>query len=447
MSELSRAASQNRANEVEAALAMVHDHEWAVVLAATAFVVRNLDVAEECVQEAYATALVAWTRDGIPANPSAWLTTVAKRRAVDVLRREVALRSKVPLLVTNDASASEQDAMMEDPFDGDDDIGDERLRLIFMCCHPSLSREAQMALTLRLVVGMTTIDIARVFIVAETTMAARLTRAKKKIAIARIPFRVPKSSELPERLSTVLGVIYLLFTVGYAPQTGENVTRPALMDDAVRMTELLRELMPDEREVRGLLALLVVTDARRATRVGPNGQPLRLEDQDRSLWDRPAIRSAEELIEDGLRASRPAKYVLQAAIALEHAKAPTYDATDWPRIVHLYDQLALVWPTPIVALNRAVAVSMVSGPECALGEVDALEASGVLSTYHYLPAIKADLLRRMGRTEAARVEQQRAIDLSANAAEREYLQSQLDSPAFGEQFRTVRPRLHAQYYE
>jgi RNA polymerase sigma-70 factor (ECF subfamily) len=431
MENLRRGAPRNVVqSDVERELAKVHESEWAVVLAATALIVRDLDVAEECVQESYATALVVWTRDGIPANPSAWLTTVAKRRAVDVLRRDMTLRSKVPLLVTEESTLNDEVEVEHRRSDADE-IGDERLRLIFMCCHPALSREAQMALTLRLVVGMSTADIARVFVVTETTMAARLTRAKKKIAIARIPFRVPRESQLPERLSTVLGVIYLLFTMGHTAQSGETLTRPELVDEALRMTHVLRELMPDEQEIRGLLALLVVTTARQGTRVGSDGQPIRLDEQDRTQWDGQAISDARDLIDEGLRFGRPEKYVLQAAIALVHAQAPSYEETDWASIVRLYDELTVAWPTPIVALNRAVAVSMVRGPEFALSEVEALDAQGELASYHYLPAIKADLLRRVGRLEEARREQRRAIELTANESERAYLESQLASPSFG----------------
>jgi RNA polymerase sigma-70 factor (ECF subfamily) len=336
------------------------------------------------------------------------------------------------LLVTEEWAPNEEDEMVERELGSVDEIGDERLRLIFMCCHPSLSREAQTALTLRLVAGMSTVDIARVFVVSETTMSARLTRAKKKIAIARIPFRVPRASQLPERLSTVLGVIYLLFTMGHTALSGESLTRPELVNDALRMTQLLRKLMPDEQEIRGLLALLVVTTARQATRVGPDGQPLRLEEQDRTLWDRQAIGDAQDLIDEELRSRRPGKYVLQAAIALEHALAPSYEETDWASIVGLYDELMEVWPTPIVALNRAVAVSMASGPELALQAVIALDAQGELSSYHYLPAIKADLLRRLGRIDEARFEQRRAIELTANESERAYLESQLASYSFGQ---------------
>ena len=418
--------------EVESALAMAHESAWAIVLASTTFVVRNLDVAEECVQEAYATALVVWARDGVPANPTAWLTTVAKRRAVDALRREMTLRSKVPLLVTEEWTPNDEDERVEQRFNSDDDIGDERLRLIFMCCHPSLSREAQMALTLRLVCGVPTVDIARVFVISETTMAARITRAKKKIAIARIPFRVPRAPELPERLSTVLGVIYLLFTMGHTAPSGESLTRPELVDDALRLTHVLRDLMPDEREIRGLQALLVLAIARESTRVGADGQPLRLEDQDRNLWDRVAIHDAQVLVDGGVRSGRPGRYVLQAAIALVHAQATSYEETDWVSVVGFYDELMELWPTAVVALNRAVAVSMVGGPELALQEVEDLDQRGELSSYHYLPAVKADLLRRLGRIEEARREQRRAISLTTNLSERRFLEAQLDSSKFGE---------------
>ena len=339
------------------------------MLAAAAGTARDLDVAEECAQEAFAAAFDAWSRDGIPENPGAWLSTVAKRRAVDVIRREVTLRKKLPLLVEADETHSDdQEDLLHT--DAKDTMKDERLRLIFLCCHPALAPEAQMALTLRLVCGMATDDIARLFLVSETTMGARLTRAKQKISTARIPLRMPNESEMPDRLRAVLGVIYLLFTMGHTATTGSTLMRPELVDEAMHLTNVLRELMPDEREVRGLLALLLVTDARRATRVGDDGELLRLEEQDRSRWDMAAVARASDLIEEGLRASRPGRYVLQAAIALVHAKAPTYDATDWTQIVDLYDRLLVAWPSPIVALNRAVAVSMVDGPEVALALID-----------------------------------------------------------------------------
>jgi RNA polymerase sigma-70 factor (ECF subfamily) len=272
---------------------------------------------------------------------------------------------------------------------------------------------------------MATNDIARLFLVSDTTMGARLMRAKQKIATARIPLRMPDEAEMPERLGAVLGVIYLLFTMGHTATTGSSLMRPELVDEAMHLTGVLRELMPDEREVRGLLALMMVTDARRATRVGDGGELLRLEDQDRSLWDRAAIAQASDLIEAGLRASRPGRYVLQAAIALVHASAPTYRATDWTEIVRLYDRLLVAWPSPIVALNRAVAVSMVEGPAVALALVDELAADPRLASYHYVPAIRADLLRQLGRDEEATAENQRARELTRNESERQFLDAQI----------------------
>jgi RNA polymerase sigma-70 factor (ECF subfamily) len=373
--------------EVERAIAEAHRREWAAVLAATVFSAHDLDVAEECVQEAFVAAVEAWNHDGVPNSPGAWLTTVAKRRAVDMIRREVTLRTKLPLLVESEDGGDDDDRGEIIHIDSEDIVKDERLRLIFLCCHPALAPEAQMALTLRLVCGMSTEDIARLFLVSETTMGARLTRAKQKISTARIPLRMPSESEMPERLRAVLGVIYLLFSMGHTATTGSSLMRPELVDEAMHLTVVLQELMPDEREVRGLLALLLVTDARRATRVDLEGAPVRLEEQDRSQWDETAIARAHELVEEGLRAARPGRFVLQAALALVHASAPTYDDTDWAEIVRLYDLLLVAWPSPIVALNRAVAVSMVDGPEVALVLVEELESDARLVDYHYVPAI------------------------------------------------------------
>jgi RNA polymerase sigma-70 factor (ECF subfamily) len=411
--------------DVGTAVADAHRRGWALVLAATARVARDLDLAEECVQEAYAAALARWARDGIPDNPEAWLTTAAKRRAMDAARREQTLRLKLPLLVepeeTEDEVAVDEPAAVEP----EDVVPDERLRLIFMCCHPALAQEAQLALTLRLVCGMTTADIARALLVSESTMAARMTRAKKKISAARIPFRLPGAAELPDRLGAVLGVIHLLFTAGHTAPSGASLIRTDPVDQSLRLARMLRELMPDEREVRGLLALLLVTDARRATRVDADGRLLRLEDQDRSLWDRTALAEAHGLIVDGLRGGRPGRYVLQAAIASLYAQAPSYDRTDWPQIVLLYDELLSVWPSPVVALNRTVAVSMVSGPAKALEEVAELEKDARLARYQYLPAIKADLLHRLGRTEEASIAYRQALELTGNDAEREFLAERL----------------------
>jgi RNA polymerase sigma factor (sigma-70 family) len=413
---------------VEAAIADTHRREWARVLAATVRVARDLDLAEECVQEAYAAALKDWIRDGIPGNPAAWLTTTAKRRAIDAIRRERTLRSKLPLLVEPEDATDEvtmQESMTHDTEDPDNVIPDERLRLIFTCCHPALAQEAQVALTLRLLCGIPTADIARAFLVSEPTVAARVTRAKKKISTARIPYRVPGPAELPGRLRAVLAVIHLLFTTGHTAPSGASLVRAELVDRAMHLTRMLRELMPGDTEVRGLYALLLVTDARRATRVDADGRLVRLKEQNRSLWDRSALADARDMIIDCLRAGPPGRYVLQAAIASLYAEAPTYDQTDWPQIVALYDKLLEVWPSPVVALNRAVSLAMVSGPEAALAEVEKLERDGRLSGYQYLPAIKADLLSRIGRTGEAADYYRQAFDLAANEAERAFLAEQI----------------------
>ncbi len=412
----------------QAAIADTHRREWARVLAATVRVARDLDLAEECVQEAYAAALKAWVRDGIPSNPAAWLTITAKRRAIDAIRRESALRSRLPLLVEPEDAAGEvtmQESMTQDAEDPDNVIPDERLRLIFTCCHPALAQEAQVALTLRLLCGVPTADIARAFLVSEPTVAARITRAKKKISAARIPYRVPRPAELPDRLRAVLAVIHLLFTAGHTAPSGASLVRADLVDRAMRLARMLRELMPDDTEVRGLYALLLVTDARRAARVDADGRLVRLKEQDRSLWDRSALADAHGMIVDCLRAGPPGRYVLQAAIASLYAEAPTYDQTDWPQIVALYDKLLEVWPSPVVALNRAVPLAMVSGPETALAEIEKLERDGRLSGYHYLPAIKADLLSRAGRTGEAADSYRQAFDLAGNEAERAILAEQI----------------------
>jgi RNA polymerase sigma factor (sigma-70 family) len=423
---------RGESTDVERAVADAHRREWAAVLAAAASTARDLDVAEECAQEAFTTAFEAWTKDGIPENPGAWLSTVAKRRAVDVIRREVTLRTKLPLLVEHDAAVTDDDRGELIDTDSKDTMKDERLRLIFLCCHPALAPEAQMALTLRLVCGMSTEDIARLFLVSETTMGARLTRAKQKISTARIPLRMPTEAEMPDRLRAVLGVIYLLFTTGHTATTGTSLMRPELVDEAMHLTGVLRELMPDEREVRGLLALLLVTDARRSTRVGADGELIRLDEQDRSQWDALAIARASDLVQEGLRVAQPGRYVLQAAIALVHAQAPTYDDTNWREIVRLYDVLLVTWPSPIVALNRAVAVSMVDGPAVALALVEELEIDARLKDYHYVPAIKADLLRRLSRHDEALKESNRALELTRNDTEREFLAAQMRERASDE---------------
>jgi len=413
------------ASTVERAVADAHRREWAFVLAATARVARDLDVAEECVQDAYLAALDAWTRDGVPRKPGAWLTTTAKRKALDALRREQTLQAKLPLLVEPDETDPDDDP------DGDV-VPDDRLRLIFTCCHPALAREAQVALTLRLVCGVATGDIAHAFLVSETTMAARITRAKKKISGARIAYRVPEPSELPERLDAVLTVIHLLYTTGHTAPSGARLVRGDLVERALDLARMLRVLMPDEPEVGGLLALLLVTDARRLSRTDDDGRLVLLQDQDRSTWDRAAIDEGQRLVVAALRAGRPGRFVLQAAIAALHAVAPSYAETDWPQVLALYDALLAVWPSPVVALNRAAAVSMARGPDAALDEVEALERDGRLSGYRYLPAIKADLLRRLGRDAEAAEGYRAAIALAENEAEREFLLGRLADVEFGD---------------
>jgi RNA polymerase sigma-70 factor, ECF subfamily len=417
----------------EAAVAVAHRREWGRVLAATARVARDLDLAEECVQEAYAAALERWPGSGVPDNPAAWLTATAKRRAIDAIRRDRALRSRLPLLIEPEAAPGER-APAAGPPPGDGDPGgagpDERLRLIFTCCHPALAAEAQAALTLRLVCGVPTADIARAFLVSEPAMAARITRAKKKISTARIPFRVPGPAELPGRLDGVLAVIHLLFTAGHTAPSGPALMRAELADQAVHLAQILHELMPGETEVRGLHALLLVTDARRATRVTPDGALVRLGEQDRSQWDRAALARADGLIVGCLQAGPPGRYVLQAAIAALYAEAPSFDQTDWPQILALYGRLLAVWPSPVVALNRAVPLAMVAGPQAALAEVERLERDGRLSGYQYLAAVKADLLSRAGRAGEAAAAYRQAFALAANEAERAFLAQQAAGHGF-----------------
>ncbi|MGI5243492.1 RNA polymerase sigma factor [Dactylosporangium sp. CA-139066] len=390
----------------ERAVADAHRREWAAVLAATVRVTRDLDLAEECVQDAYVDALEAWARDGVPDRPGAWLTTAARHNALDAVRRSRTLQSKLHLLVEPAPSPPAHD---------------DTLRLVFLCCHPALAPDAQVALTLRLVCGVATPDVAAAFLVSEPTMAARLTRAKKKVAAARIPFRMPGAAELPARLDAVLAVIHLLFTTGHTAPSGPALTRDDLAGRALDLARLLHRLLPREREVRGLLALLLAGHARRATRTGPGGRLLRLEEQDRSAWDRGAIAEADALVVGALRGGRPGRFALQAAIATLHAAAPSYAETDWPQILVLYGELHRAWPSPVVALNRAVAVSMVHGPAAALAEIDALERAGGLEGYRYLPAIRADLLLRLDRPAEAAESYDRAIALAGNDAERAFL--------------------------
>jgi RNA polymerase sigma factor (sigma-70 family) len=418
------------ATDVEAAVTDAHRREWASVLAATVRVTRDLDLAEECVQDAYAAALRAWPAAGVPGNPAAWLTTTARRRAIDAIRHDAALRARLPLLVVPEGDSDEPTAGQATVAEAaaarlSEAVPDERLRLIFICCHPALAQEAQVALTLRLVCGMSVPDIARAFLVSEPTMAARITRAKKKISVARIPYRIPRRADLADRRAAVLAVIHLLFTAGHTAPSGASLVRADLVDQAMRLTRMLGELMPDSADVRGLHALLLVTDARRATRTDADGRLLRLSEQDRSQWDTAALAEAHVEIVGCLRAGPPGRYVLQAAIASLYAEAPSYDQTDWPQLVELYDRLLAVWPSPVVALNRAVPLAMADGPKAALAEVERLNADGRLSGYQYLHAIRADLLARLGRADEAAGAYRQALALTTNEAERAFLLTQI----------------------
>jgi RNA polymerase sigma-70 factor, ECF subfamily len=388
------------------------------VLAATVRVTRDIDAAEEAVQEAYVQALATWARDGVPDRPGAWLTTVARRTALNGMRSQRTLERRLPLLVVPDAAETPEEPEA-------DVIPDDRLRLVFTCCHPALAEEAQVALTLRLVCGVPTPDVAAAFLVREATMAARLTRAKKKIAAARIPYAVPAAGELRPRLGAVLTVVHLLYTAGYTARAGDALVRDELTARALDLARMLRRLVPADGEVAGLLALLLVHEARRATRTDAAGRLLPLEEQDRTAWDRPLVAEADRLVVEALRAGPPGRFALQAAIAALHADAPSYAETDWPQILTLYGELLRVWPSPVVALNRAVALAMVAGPEAALAEVTALEADGRLAGYRYLPATKAELLHRLGRDAEAVAAYRAALALSENVAEQEYLSRKL----------------------
>ncbi|MFJ1763068.1 RNA polymerase sigma factor [Amycolatopsis sp. NPDC088138] len=387
--------------------------EWGRVVATLIRVTGDWDLAEECAQEAFAKALATWPRDGVPRRPGAWLTTTARNRALDKLRRGAAEAGRLrDLAVTTPAG---------EPAPEPDDVPDDRLRLMFTCCHPALPLEAQVALTLRTLAGLSTPEIARAFLVPEPTMAQRIVRAKRKIRNARIPYRVPPAELLPERTSGVLGVLYLLFNEGYSASAGADLVRQALTAEAIRLTRVVVGLLPDAPEAGGLLALMLFHDARRATRTDDAGDLVTLADQDRTRWDRASIDEGVSVLDSALALGRPGPYQLQAAIAACHATASRAEETDWARIARLYELVARLNPSPVVELNRAVAVAMTGGPSAGLALADALAESGDLAGYHLLPATRADFLRRLERADEAVAAYREALELAPTDAERRYL--------------------------
>jgi RNA polymerase sigma-70 factor, ECF subfamily len=398
--------------EVARVVDAAHRESWSTVLASVVRLTRDLDLAEDCTQDAFVQALRTWP-DGIPANPGGWLTTVARRLALDRLRRETNLWRKLPLLV-------------EDPIaPGDAEQPTDPLRLVFTCCHPAVARDSQVALTLRLICGLTTREVAAVLLIGEPTAAARITRAKKKIAAAGIPYRIPADHELPARLDVVLTVVHLVYTAGHVA-AGSELTRTDLTGRAVELARLLVRLMPDEPEPQALLGLLLMTEARGDARVSANGELVLLADQDRSRWD---VRMLAEGVSRATTALErgQGRFVLQAAVAGLHVTAPSWERTDWPQVVRMYDAMMISWPTPIVALNRAAARSLVPGAdlEAVLEELDALGKEPALATYSYLPATRADVLARLGRPEEAAAAYDSAIALTTNAPERRFLTHRL----------------------
>jgi RNA polymerase sigma-70 factor, ECF subfamily len=410
---------------VQDTVAAAFREEWGKVVATLIRTTGDWDLAEECAQDAFAMALQRWPRDGIPRRPGAWLTTAARNRAIDVLRRKAVGAAKLREVAAMSYDPDQDSGYGPGPDDdhgaADSGVTDDRLRLIFTCCHPALSLEARVALTLRTLAGLTTAEIARAFLSSEATMAKRLVRAKQKIANAGIPYRVPPAHLLPERVPGVLGVIYLLFNEGYSATAGADLVRQNLSAEAIRLARVLARLMPDEPEVAGLLALMLLHDARRCARIDAQGDLVTLEDQDRSEWDAAEIGEGVAVLDAALRRGAPGPYQVQAAIAACHDTAATPADTDWPEIAALYGELGRYLPTPVVELNHAVAVGMAEGPEAGLALVESVAAAGKLAGYYLLAATQADFLRRLGRREEAAVAYAEALEMASTDAERRYL--------------------------
>ena len=405
------------AAHVQQAIDLIYRSDSRRIFASLVRLVGDFDLAEDALQDAFRAAMEQWPRDGIPANPRAWLISAGRFKAIDRLRR--ATRFDAALTTLGEQLDTEAEPALDD-----EALEDDRLRLIFTCCHPALSLEARIALTLREVCGLTTEEIARAFLTTPATLAQRIVRAKAKIRNAGIPYRVPTPDELPDRRDGVLHVIYLVFNEGYSASSGEALTRPDLSGEAIRLGRLLYQLLP-EPEVGGLLALMLLHESRRAARTSPDGDLVLLEDQDRALWDRALIAEGTRLIVQSLSSGRVGPYAIQAAIAAVHAEAPSPEATDWRQIVALYDVLAQMQPSPVVELNRAVAVAMRDGPTAGLALVDALLAQGDLADYHLAHAARADLCRRLGRTQEARDAYAQALGLTQQGPERRFLEQRL----------------------
>jgi RNA polymerase sigma-70 factor (ECF subfamily) len=396
----------------------VYRSESRRVLATLIRLIGDFDLAEEALHEAFAAAVEQWSRDGVPSNPRAWLVSTGRFRAVDAMRRRARFDASLPELAHRLDEAGGAKATV------DEELEDDRLRLIFTCCHPALASSTQVALTLREVCGLTTEEIASAFLSAPATIAQRIVRGKAKIRDARIPYQVPSISELPDRLDSVLAVIYLVFNEGYSASSGGSLTRPDLSEEAIRLGRLLMELLPDP-EVVGLLALMLLQESRRAARTSPEGDLILLEDQDRSLWDRQKITEGRSLVERAMSSGRVGVYTIQAAMATVHAEAVTTSATDWNRMVALYDLLLQAEPSPVVALNQAVAVAMRDGPLAGLQLIDSILDAGQLDDYHLAHAARADLCRRLGRTADARASYQKALALARQEPERRFLERRL----------------------